>query len=229
MLAMIFLAASHIGFWMWGVSLGFYGGTLSPTGAIAIGIWLTAIGLWIAYVGRLSISGWLTGPGVSSMPWLWVPSPPVLLSLAGLLLIPLLRDAWLAVLAALPAIAVPALNALRILAIGTVIKAWRCQFPRRIGFAVGIPDALFGLWSGFIAINGAFQSERQALVWHFTGMGILLLMIPMVFTVLRQPRLDALDKGPARAILAFPMVLAPAGLATVFAILHILSLFSLVF
>jgi hypothetical protein len=186
---------------------------------------LAAIGLWLAYVARLSRSGWLTGPGVAAQPWLWVPSPPVILSLAGLVLVPALREAWIAVLAALPAFALPALNALRILAMGTVIKAWRGQFPRRIGLGVGIPDTIFGLWSASIALSGGFQGERQELIWNVTGMAILLAMIPMVFTVLREPRLNAPGKGEARGILAFPMVLAPAGLATMFAILHMLELY----
>jgi hypothetical protein len=222
---MILLAAAHIGFWGFGVALALQGGTLGLPGAIALSLWLGAIGLWLAYVAQLSTSGWLTGPGVASLPALWVPSPPVLLSLAGLFMVPVLREAWLAVLAALPAVAIPALNALRILAMGTVITAWRAQFPRRIGFAVGIPDTLFGLLSAFIALSGGLQNERLQLIWNITGMAILLMMTPMVFTLLRQPRLDAPGKGPARAILAFPMVLAPAGLATLFAILHVLSLY----
>lgn len=225
MLVMIFLAASHIAFWSWGVGLGLQSGTIGMAGAISIAAWLAAIGFWLAYVARLSLSGWLAEPGVTTLPWLWVPAPTVMVSLTGLLFVPVLRDAWLAVLAALPAVAVPALNALRVLAIGTVIKAWRVQFPRRIGFAVGIPDTLFGLWSGFIVLNGGFQSALQGLVWNVTGLVILLSMIPMVFTVLRPPRLDAPGKGPARGILIFPMVLAPAGLATLFAILQMLSLF----
>jgi hypothetical protein len=222
---MVLLAAAHIGFWGWGVALALQGGTMDLTGAVAVACWLGAIGLWLAYVARLSLSGWLTGPGVAALPWLWVPSPPVMLTMMALLLLPVLHEAWLAVLLALPVIAVPALHALRVLAVGTVIKASRGQFPRRIGFAVGIPDTLFGLWSGFIALSGGFQSGRQELVWNLTGLTILLMMIPMVFTVLRQPRLDAPGKGPARAILVFPMVLAPAGLATLFAIVHVLSLF----
>jgi hypothetical protein len=226
---MIVLAAAHLGFWGYGVALGLLGGTIGFTGAIALSLWLGAIGLWLINVARLSISGWLTGTGVASLPWLWVPSPPVVLSLAGLLLLPVLREAWLAVLAALPVVAVPALNALRVLAIGTVIKAGRVQFPRRIGFAVGIPDTLFGLWSAFIALSGGFQSEHQELIWNALGMAILLMMIPMVLTLLRQPRLDAPGKGPARGILAFPMVMAPAGLATLFAILHMLSLYRLLY
>ena len=35
--------------------------------------------------------------------------------------------------------------------------------------------------------------------------------------------------GPARGILVFPMVLAPAGLATLFAIIHTISLFRILF
>lgn len=222
---MILLAGAHICFWGFGVALALQGGTLSLPGALAVALWLGAIGLWLFCVARLSVSGWLTGPGVASLPWVWVPSPPVLLSLVGLFLVPVLREAWLAVLAALPVAAVPTLHAIRILAIGTVIKAWRVQFPRRIGFAVGIPDALFGLSSAFIALSGGLQNERLLLIWNITGLSILLMMIPMVFSLLRQPRLDAPGKGPARGILAFPMVLAPAGLATLFAILHLLSLY----
>ncbi len=224
---MIFLAAAHIGFWGWGAALSMRGGTLGLPGALALAAWLGAMGLWLTFVARLSRSGWLTGPGVASLPWLWVPSPPVLMSLAGLLLVPVLREAWLAVLVALPVVAVPALNALRVLAMGTVIKAWRVQFPRRIGFVVGIPDTLFGLLSTFVVLGGGFHSKRLEVIWNVAGMAILLTMIPMVFTVLRQPRLDALGGGPARGILAFPMVLAPAGLATLFAILHVLSLYRL--
>lgn len=222
---MMFLAAAHISFWGVGIYLGIQAETLGVAGAGALAVWLAMIGLWLVVVARLSLCGWLTGPGVSSWPWLWVPSPPVLLSITGLLLLPALRDAWLAVLAALPAVAIPALNALRVLALGTVVKAWRYQFPRRIGFAVGIPDALFGLWSGFITLSGGFRSEKLELGWNICGLAILLMMIPMVYTVLRQPRLDAPGKGPARGILAFPMVLAPAGLATGFAILHVLLLY----
>jgi hypothetical protein len=222
---MTFLAAAHLLFWGSGVALALQEDTLSTLGAILVGLWLAAIGLWLVCVARMSRSGWLTGPGVAAMPWLWVPSPPVILSIAGLVMVPDLREAWIAVLAALPAIALSALNALRILAMGTVIKARRGQFPRRIGLGVGIPDTLFGLWSAHIALNGGFQSESQGLIWNVAGLLILLLMIPMVFTVLREPRLNAPGKGAARAILAFPMVLAPAGLATLFAVLHFLSLY----
>lgn len=222
---MILLALAHIGFWGVGISFAFQDGTIGVIGAIAIALWLLVVGIWLAIIAQLARSGWLPGPGVNALPWLWVPSPPVILSLLGLLLVPTMREAWMAVLIAIPAIAIPALNALRVLAIGTIIKAWRIEFPRRIGFGVGIPDMLFGLWSGFIALSGGFVSRQQEVVWHIIGLAILLMMIPMVFTVLRQPRLDAPNKGPARAILVFPMVLAPAGLATMFAILHCFSLF----
>ncbi len=99
--------------------------------------------------------------------------------------------------------------------------------PRRIGFAVGIPDFVFGLFSLAIAFGGGFATPLAEIIWHLTGAGILMLMLPMVFTVLRPPRLDAPGKGSSRAILAFPMVLAPAGLATLFLVLHALRLWQL--
>jgi hypothetical protein len=224
MVVMAFLALAHACFWAWGLSLAVQTGAVGWSGVLLLGGWLAAIALWIGFVGNLSRSGWLTGPGVHSHTWLWVPTPTVMLSLCGFVLLPDLREAWLAALAALPAAAMPALHSLRILALGTVIKAWNGQFPRRIGFAVGLPDMAFGLWSLFIAVSGGFANARIEATWNLLGAAIMLLMIPMVFTVLRPPRLDDPRKGPARAILAFPMVLAPAGLASLYVILHALSL-----
>jgi hypothetical protein len=223
---MLLIAAAHIGFWGWGAVLGLQAGAMDWPGAAALAVWLALIGLWLAIVGRLSRSGWLPGPGATTHTWLWVPAPTVTLSLIGLFLVPVLREAWFVALLQLPALAVPVLNTLRILAIGTVVKAWRGLMPRRIGYGVGIPDVAFGLWSLGIAAGGGFAGGRVALAWNLIGAAILLLMLPMVFTVLRPPRLDASGAGNSRAILVFPMVLAPAGLATLFLILHGLVLYA---
>lgn len=100
------------------------------------------------------------------------------------------------------------------------------MLPRRIGYGVGILDLAFGLWSLGIAASGGFTDARVEILWHLIGAMILLLMLPMVLTVLRPKRLDARDRGDARGILAFPLVLAPAGLATLFLILHALALYA---
>jgi hypothetical protein len=224
---MNFLVLAHASFWVYGSALSLQRGTVDLSGISALTSWLALMGLWLLFVARLSRSGWLAGAGVRTLPWLWVPMPPVLLSLVGLVSAPALRDTWLAVLAALPLIALPALNALRIFALGTVVKALRNQFPKRIGLAVGVPDTIFGIISALVVFNGGFSSERIELIWHVTGLMILILMIPMVFTVLQPSRLNAQGKGDARGILTFPMVLAPAGLATLFAILHCFALYQM--
>jgi hypothetical protein len=221
------LAVAHGGFWSWGLALGIQRGTMDATDGVLLAVWLIAIGLWLAFVARLSRSGWLTGRGVATHTWVWIPMPPLALTLFGFVFLPDMREAWLDAVSMLPATAVPALMSLRILAIGTVIKAWKGDMPRRIGFAVGIPDFMFGLFSLGVAFAGGFVTPQVEIIWHLTGAGILMLMLPMVFTVLRPPRLDAPGKGSSRAILAFPMVLAPAGLATLFLVLHALRLWQL--
>jgi hypothetical protein len=222
MAVMFLLAAAHVSFWSWGLALGLASGTLDLANGIALTVWLAGIGLWLAVFAQLSRSGWLTGSGVMIQPWLWVPLPTVLLSLIGILFVPALRDAWFGALAVLPAVAVPALNGLRILAVGT--KAWRGRLPRRIGSGVGIADMTFGVWFMGIAVPGGFSDPRAAIVWYLTGAAFLLLMLPMVFAALRPPRLDAPGKGDSRAILKYPLIMAPAGLATLFLIWHALAL-----
>lgn len=62
-------------------------------GAASLAVWLALIGLWLAVVGGLSRSGWLPGSGATTQTWLWVPAPAVTLSLIGLFLVPVLREA----------------------------------------------------------------------------------------------------------------------------------------
>lgn len=223
---MSLLAAAHVGFWAWGLVLGIGQGTMGLTDALALSAWLGAMGVWLVVVARLSRSGWLPSAGVHTLPAFWIPAPPLILSLIGVLFVPALREAWLDALSHLPAIAIPALNSLRILALGSVLKARRGDLPKRIGYGVGIPDLLFGLSSLAIVISGGFPDERTETVWHFTGATILMLMVPTVLSVLRPPRLDDAAKGNSRAILRFPLVLAPAGLATLFLVLHGLALYA---
>lgn len=220
MAVMILLAVAHSAFWAWALMLGVGAGLVGGAGAALVVLWLVLLGAWAVFVGRLARSGWLAGPGITTWPAFWVSGPAVTLSLLALILLPTFREAFVGSLGLLPATTIPMLNALRILAVGTVVKAARGQLPKRIGLGVGIPDMSFGVWSLVIAVNGGFASTEAAVAWHAVGAGILLLMIPAVFTALRQPRLDAPGKGDARAILRFPLVLAPAGLALPFLILH---------
>lgn len=223
MAVMILLAVAHLAFWGYAVVLGWSTGVTEPIGVAMITVWLAFIGLWAGFVGALARSGWLAGRGLATFPAFWISAPVVTASLAALLAVPLFQTAWIGALSTLPVAALPALNSLRLFALGTVIKAVRGQMPKRIGLGVGIPDTLFGLWSLRMAAEGGFASISSELAWHITGATILLLMIPASLTSLLPPRLDAPGKGDARAILRFPLVLAPAGLALPFLILHVVA------
>lgn len=214
------LGAAHLGFWLWALARGIAAGVTDGTGAALVLLWLGLIGLWAGFVGRLARSGWLAGAGLPTYPALWISAPAVMLTLMALVAVPALQAAWLGSLALLPAAAVPALNGLRIMAFGAIRKAWRGELPRRIGYGVGIPDFLFGLWSVAVAWQGGFDSGRAAAMWHVVGAAILLAMLPAMFTALLPPRLGAAGKADARAILRYPLVLAPAGFALPFVILH---------
>lgn len=227
MAVMILLAAAHLTFWGWALSLGLGAGVTGPGGAALVLLWLGIIGLWATFIGQLARSGWLAGRGLSTQPALWISAPVVMLTVLALSAVPPFRTAWLGSVTLLPAMALPALNGLRLLALGTVRKARLGQIPRRIGYGVGVPDTVFGVWSLAIALQGGFTSTSAELAWHVLGATILLMMIPASLTALRPPRRDAPAKGDARAILRFPLVLAPAGLALPFLILHAVAIFFL--
>lgn len=220
---MILLAAVHLGFWGWALALGLDQGTTSAGGALLVAGWLLSIGIWASFAAQLARSGWLARSGPATRAALWLSPPVVMATCIALFAFPQFRTAWIGSLSLLPATALPALNSLRVLALGTVVKALRGQMPRRIGLGVGVPDTLFGLWSLIVALRGGFTSPGQELAWHVAGATILLMMVPASHTALRPPRLDAPGKGDARAILRFPLVLAPAGLALPFLILHVVA------
>ncbi len=108
-------------------------------------------------------------------------------------------------------------QALRIGAIGTVIKWFKGEITSSFVLWVGIPDFLFGLSAlvvGWLLLRNAVSHSFLA-IWNLVGVLVILLplFIPMIYWMN--------DPGFA-FIFEFPMVLAPSIIVPIFILLNLL-------
>ena len=216
------IAAGHLSYWGGGAMLGVLQGWLAPSGAASVGVWLALLTIWGLLVRRLSRSGWLASAALPTRPGLWLPPSAVILTVTSLLILPGLRHSLPTIVQTLPAAAMLSLHGLRVLAIGTVIKAGRGEIPRSIGYGVGGADTFFGAVSVVLALGAGFDGmgPYASVIYHGAGAFILLAMLPLLDA--SMPRKPGFARGArdARALLDDPLVLAPAVLATLFLIHH---------
>jgi hypothetical protein len=216
------LACAHLAYWGSGTIMGLRAHSITPSGGLAIAAWLALLVTWALVVRRLSLSGWLRGPALPTRPGLWLPASAVMLTAMASIAAPPLWPAMVTATLALPPAAVLWLHAFRLLAIGTILKAKGREIPRAIGYGVGGADAVFGAVSLGLALVGGFGAMPiwVPIAWNLTGALILLAMLPLLGLGLpsnvQAPGID----GDARSLLEYPLVLAPAVLATQFLVQH---------
>jgi hypothetical protein len=223
---MMLLASAHLVYWGSATIMGVRAQSIPPSGALAIAVWLALLATWAQIVRRLALSGWLSGPALGTRPGLWLPASAVILTAMASTAAPPLWSALVAATLALPPTAALWLDAFRLFAIGTVLKAKRREIPRSIGYGVGGADAVFGAVSLGLAFLGGFETMPTWLpiAWHLGGALILLSMPPLLDLGLPSKAAAPSRAGDARALLHYPLVLAPAVLATLFLIHHGVSL-----
>ena len=98
-----------------------------------------------------------------------------------------------------------AIHIVRILALGTLIKASNDLFPQLFAAFVGVIDLLFGLSAILVTIllrNGK-MSDRMLFIWHLLGvLGVVVPVTGMMHLYMAEPLFAELFR--------FPMVMAPA-------------------
>ena len=100
---------------------------------------------WGVVTSTLAIMDFYSSPRFLELwPGLWLPLVPFVLVIGSILIFSRLRSALRAVTAQTPWHFQVYVHAMRILAIGTMVKAFAGVFPAYFAFLVGIPDFLFG-------------------------------------------------------------------------------------
>lgn len=173
-------------------------------------IMLTAWGAmctYLAFSGVYQSSGFL-----NAYPMLWLPVIPfVIISLP--LVLQSARDSFRILIDSIPITWLVGIHTLRILALGTIVKAHNGLFSQSFATYVGIPDFIFGL-SAILVLWLLIKrqiSHSLLIIWNFIG---ILVIIPGALIVAQKglPGLfySIIETPTITTLFEFPMVLAPS-------------------
>ena len=187
--------------------------------AAAMSVW-ASLTTWLALSGVYDAECFLT-----LLPSLWLPSVPFII--VGLALVsPSVRRGLVELAATTPAHWLVAVQALRILAIGTLIKTFQGTFPWEVELAIGLTDLAFGLsaiWV-FILVRDARIHSDALVLWHITGIALILVPGLLALQTGLPGAMQVFDRPPTSAVmLDWPMVLGPTLVVPVFLLLNLLG------
>lgn len=155
---------------------------------------------------------------IEKVPLLWQPFIPILIAVLAFLLSQTLQNALYKVIAETPQHWLTFFQALRIGALGGVIKGFQGEITSSFVFWVGIPDFLFGVSALLI---GAYQlkhtlNNRLLLTWNLIGAAIILVpLVVLMHHFMNEPGFIF--------IFQFPMVLAPSIVVPLFVSFNLLT------
>ena len=190
-----------------------HAGTMSVESFDALIVWIVALGVWGLLMSWLSLSGNGRNPAfLKLLPGLWLPPLPVLGTALAITLSPALRSAFFALASGVPEYQLILFQALRIAAIGSVIKTSLGRLPPAFGFGTGIPDLLFGISAAALLLTNASTLVPPTLLIAWNIIGALILIVAALILQLCLPGpLQIFRREPdGRELLDFPLFLAPA-------------------
>ena len=183
--------------------------------------------IWSVYSASLAIDGVYRSPDFLALyPGFLLPMIPF--AVTGVLLaLPIVRRGVWEFAGAVPAHWFVAIQALRVLALGTLIKTLMGGFPVHVELAIGLTDLAFGLsalWLYGRARDGRISSDALA-IWH--AVGIFVVALPgeiAIQTGLPGPMQIFTDAPTAEIMLEFPLVLGPSLVVPCFLMLNLLGI-----
>lgn len=188
--------------------------------AMAMLVWLVMLTLWGFATSALSIYGvYSSPPFLRSLPGFWLPLVPIILSSSLYALSPTFRNALHGIVTVTPSQAFILIQVLRIAAIGGLYKATQGLMPAVFTASVGIPDFLYGVSALILAGTAYYKrvSSRLLGLWHIAGIAVIVMTAPLIMQMSLPGSWYIFQNLPdGRALLEFPMVLAPTLVVPVF-------------
>lgn len=195
------------------------------TATVTIGAALLA---WGAASGWLALSGVYDSDAfLSLLPGLWITTVSMAIVLTLILLVHPVRTGLGEILRGTPAHWLVGIQALRVSALGTLIRSLQNEFPHHVEIAIGLPDLAYGISALFlypVAKAGRLSSDALV-VWHAVGILLLVVAGPAsIQTGLPGPFQLFHEPPTAETMFDFPMVLAPSVVVPVFMMLNLLGI-----
>jgi len=179
--------------------------------------------VWGGINGTLSSTGvYGSASFLHLAPGYWLPYIPVALVVTLVLLITPLRSGLRKFVDYVPDYWLTGIHGLRILALGTIVKATMGIFPEKFAWYVGIPDLLFGLSALPVTlwVHRKRLNDNILILWHLTG--ALVIIVPTI-TLMHIFMKEALFSE----LFAFPMVLAPTLVVPLLVMLNLMVVWRL--
>ena len=187
---------------------------------------LAALSAWACISVYLGINGYYqTEAFLSSLPGFWITQMPVLIIMIPLMISKPVRDAINSIIDNTPLYKIMVFEAVRILAIGTIIKAYRGEFSTFFAYSIGVLDLVFGalaLIAAILIYQGKWK-QRAAIYINLYGF-LLIVPLGMTFINMGLPGIFHIveEKVGLESIFHFPMLLAPTSVVPTFVIVNLL-------
>lgn len=190
-------------------------------------IWavLAILVAWALASAYFASSGAYIAPGfLQWMPGLWSPLVPFAIVGIALGVSCDFRHALVGILDVTPPQWIVYVQAVRIAALGGLIKTMQGTFPLYFGLGVGIPDLLFGLsalWVAWAVRRGAI-GWRGLAYWNLVGFAVVALPAVLLAQMGLPGPLQVFEGPPANeALFVYPMALAPTVVVPFFVMLNL--------
>lgn len=181
---------------------------------------LFALGANSAYLSNKGI--YVSDDFLQLMPGYWLPYISVIISITLVLLITPLRSGLRNFVDYAPNYLLSGIHILRILAIGSILKATMGIFPENFAWYVGIPDLLFGLSAIYITLLARKNrlNDDQLMIWHITGILVIVLPASTLMHIFMKDDLF-------QELFTFPMSLAPTVVVPMLVLLNMMVVWRL--
>lgn len=220
-----FLIAGLIGFVGWLALRAERQGGVTRSERRATWAVLAIVAAWAVLSAHLASSGtYLSSELLEWMPGLWLPLVPFAIVGIALGVSRDFRRALVGILDVTPPQWLVYVQAVRISALGTLIKTMQGKFPLHFELGVGIPDLLFGLsalWIAWAVRRGAIGWGGLA-IWNLLGFALVALPA-LLLTQMGLPGPMQVFEGPpaSEVLLVYPMALAPTVVVPFFLMLNL--------
>lgn len=197
----------------------------NPKKMIHIGLILQMV--WAAASSILAIGGVFQHPRfLAAWPAFWLTFIAVILVVVPWIFSTRIKYALRRLIDSVPLHWIVGFQGLRVLAVGSVVKALNGEFSRYFAFYVGIPDLVFGI-SAIVMARLVYRKEvghGMVIVWNLIGATII---VPIGIILLQMGLPGAWhvfsDSPTIATIFQFPMALAPTVVVPIFVMMNLFT------